>query len=288
LDSVESGVFTKTRVIRGVHGDFLRGCASDPVRGGFLTFSSDGTSKYFDAKGDHHVTYEVSRDVNYGVAVTASGHVVVGGEGKNCKVFDAQATRSQSLPIPSQMLSVASFPNGDVATGVGGKGSFIEVWSSDPSRQLAGEDLKTAQATMASAAPAAPQSQGSSGHGIPASMIKPFETLQAPGASHGANVIVLVDGAPNMYQWSETEYQWELIGPVSAGSSGEGSAPPPAPAASSSFDVNVTVDLGNGRSLPLGFNRGSDPFAVAVQFVMDNGLPELFLPQIEQYVRQLM
>jgi hypothetical protein len=292
LADVENGTFTRGRVIRAAHSDFLRGCVPDAKGGGFLTFSNDGTARRFTAAGDTKCTFQVGNQIVYTACVTESGDVVAGGEGKLCKIFgNGESKASQSLPIDQSLISLGALSNGDFITGTGGKASFLRIWSADPSRQLAEEEAKAAEAKASEARGSpAPSSGGNSATGgIPAHMIKPASVLQQPGASDGANVIVMTEGAPYMYQWSETNYQWDLIGAVSTNASGPAPAPAPTPTPSASaFDINVKVDLGTGSMLDLGFNRDSDPYAVAIGFCFQHGIDEQFVPQIMQYIQQLL
>ena len=273
------GEFKRGRVIQGAHSDALRGVVPDASQGGFVTFSNDGTSKRFTSAGDEKQTFVAcDRNVCYAATVTPEGEVAAGGEGepKACKVFSLDGKTNQSLPQAGVLLSVNVLPNGDIVTGCGGKQSFVRIWSKHISRQLSDEDATSALAVTTANTPA-PQASSGSG-GLPANIkVESVDVLQQPGEKHGAVKIVNYDGVNQLYQWDEIEYQWEHQGEVTT-----------KPPQKTKYDFEVTVDLGGGAALPLKFNRTDDTYAVAVQFVTDNRLDQFFIPQIQQYIENLV
>ena len=110
------------------------------------------------------------------------------------------------------------------------------------------------------------------------------DVLNQPGASDGAVKIVDMEGVASVYQWSEAEYQWEHLGEAMAGPEGGSSGG----SNNSGYDFNVDVDLGQGAPIPLRFNRSDDAYTVALQFIETNRLDMYSLPQILQYVENLL
>lgn len=270
----EGDEFKRGRVIQRAHGDSLRGVTAG-ANGGFITFSNDGTARLWSSTGDAMGTCRACDSaIAYCAAVLPkSGEVVAGGEPKTCKIFSPEGKQTQELPHTGALLSVTVLPNGDILTGCGGSNTFARVWTRSPSRQS--PDLAVPEAKAASSSSG---EGGGGGGGLDLNNLPGAEVLQQPGKKDGAVVIAKVDGTPSVYQWSETEYQWDYVGEAMAG--------PPKPV--KKFDFDVKVDLGQGPGLQLQFNRGADPFQVAIDFVNKHSLEPFDIPTIENYVRQLL
>ncbi|KAA6380739.1 MAG: putative Phospholipase A-2-activating protein, partial [Streblomastix strix] len=207
--------------------------------------------------------------------------VVVGAEDRSANIFDLEVfTKHAVLPHPKSVTSVASLPNGDIITACDDGG--IRVWSNDPKRKQGNENLtKQYEEKLLQRL-------------VKGLLLKQYPTVEQLnktiiGNKDGEIKVARQGTFPKVYKWEEASQHWILVGDLIEGE-GESDTHQNETGRymvdGEEFDFAFPVDLGQGRSYQLGFNRDCNDWEVAQDFIYKHDLSQEFLHQIAKFIEQ--
>mmetsp|Transcript_31886 Transcript_31886/g.79536 ORF Transcript_31886/g.79536 Transcript_31886/m.79536 type:complete len:838 (+) Transcript_31886:219-2732(+) len=271
------------------HTDVVRGLAL--VAGlGFASVANDGTLRLWSLDGSALLTIAASESFLYSVASLPSGELAVCGEDRTLRLF-RDGNLVQAIPHPSPVWSVACLPNGDLVTGCAD--SVARVFSCDAALKADSSVLSTFLMEVQAQTLPATEIPGQVG-GVDVANLPDESALSEPGTKEGQYKIVRdATGDPCLYTWSMADGQWNKVGTV-VGDPNSASAPSGVgPTLGQKhfkgelYDFVFDVDIAEGQPpLQLPYNRATDPFTAAQQFIWDNDLPQTYLEQTADFIVQ--
>uniref|UniRef100_A0A8D9BFC4 Phospholipase A-2-activating protein n=2 Tax=Cacopsylla melanoneura TaxID=428564 RepID=A0A8D9BFC4_9HEMI len=271
----EEGAFLKT--LTG-HTDCVRGLAilnnTD-----FISCSNDASIKIWDSTTGKCVdTLYGHPNFIYSVAAHSSALITTGGEDQCVTAYHNK--EQQSFLIPAQSVwAVTILPNSDIVTG--SSDGIVRVFSANPDRQAEPTVLAQYAEDVKKLKSANEQEIG----GVKVSDLPGREVLYEPGKSDG-QVKMVRDGAMVVaYSWSESGKEWTKLGDVmgSAGGTQENSGT--VLYEGKEYDFVFSVDIEEGKPpLKLPYNVSEDPWHAAQNFIHKNGLSQMFLEQVANFI----
>lgn len=257
------------------HTDTVRGLGLMP-NVGILSASHDGSIRLWALSGESLVEMVGHTSLVYSVAAHSSGVIASGSEDRYTKLW-RDATCVQSIEHPGCVWDVKFLPNGDLVTAC--SDGVIRIWTTDADRMAGTPELDAFEAQLSFY-----KSNTKTVGGIKVSELPGLEALQQPGTKNGQTKVIREGDTGVAYSWNSTEYKWDKIGEVVDGPDDlqgrkklDGVA----------YDYVFDVDIEDGepiRKLP--YNRGDNPYFVAEQWLLKEGLPLTYREQIVQFILQ--
>jgi phospholipase A-2-activating protein len=211
---------------------------------------------------------------------SGTGFVTAGGDGRVWVWADGVCVQKIELPC-TDALMVDAAPNGDIV--VGCPDGTARVFSTNPERQMASEEIITykhgvaaALSQLQEAAAAGGQDSGMVGD-LDTNDIQGPEALEKPGKDNGQVVMVKKGGKIEAHEWSEAEGKWQYIGVVSDAKE-EQEQPPPG---WQYFDIKL-----NGATLRAKHKIGDNPYMTAQKFIHANDLEQFFLDEVAEFITE--
>eukprot|EP00004_Rigifila_ramosa_P012527 TRINITY_DN2713_c0_g1_i1.p1 TRINITY_DN2713_c0_g1~~TRINITY_DN2713_c0_g1_i1.p1 ORF type:complete len:713 (-),score=154.99 TRINITY_DN2713_c0_g1_i1:38-2176(-) len=255
------------------HTDAVRGLALLPGVG-FVSCSNDCTLKLWALTGECLQTLEGHESFIYSVAVLTSGELASCSEDRNVKVWNLGEGRVvQSIVHPSSVWNVAAAENGDVVTACAD--GAARIFTREPSRLAPLDVRELYDARVASVLIPRAQNEGLDINTLPGP-----EALLQDGTRDGQPRIIRRGTQAEAYQWSGAEQRWIKIGDVATS---DGGAPTKKVYNGKEYDYIFDVDL-EGVMRKLCYNVTENPYKVAQDFIIQEGLDQSFLEQIAQFI----
>ncbi|XP_057836619.2 uncharacterized protein LOC131046848 [Cryptomeria japonica] len=255
------------------HTDTVRGLAIMPDVG-ILSASHDGSVKLWALSGETLVELIGHSSIVYSVAAHSSGLIASGSEDRFAKVWrDAECL--QSIEHPGCVWDVKFLPCGDLVTAC--SDGVVRIWTVDQDRMAGLPEVHAYEAQL-SAYKCNTKLVG----GVKVLDLPGMEALQQPGTKNGQTKIVREGDCGVAYSWNMSEYKWDKIGEVVDGpddSQGRKTLDGVA------YDYVFDVDIGDGepiRKLP--YNHGGNPYYVAEQWLLKEGLPMTYREQVVEFI----
>eukprot|EP00252_Welwitschia_mirabilis_P020798 TRINITY_DN5175_c0_g1_i1.p1 TRINITY_DN5175_c0_g1~~TRINITY_DN5175_c0_g1_i1.p1 ORF type:complete len:778 (+),score=142.56 TRINITY_DN5175_c0_g1_i1:80-2413(+) len=261
------------------HSDTVRRLAVMPNLG-FLSASHDGSIKLWALAGELLMEMVGHTSLVYSVAAVSdpvSAEVVIasGSEDHFLKLWK-DGTCFQTIEHPGCVWDVKFLPNGDVVSAC--SDGVIRIWTKAPERMASDEEIQAFESNLCLY-----KCETKKVGGIRVSDLPGPEALQQPGTKHGQTLIIREGDSGVAYSWNSKEYMWDKIGEVVDGpdaSQGGKQMLDGIP-----YDYVFDVDIGDGeptRKLP--YNRGDNPYSVADQWLLKEGLPLLHREQVVEFI----
>uniref|UniRef100_A0A0D6QXS4 Phospholipase A-2-activating protein n=1 Tax=Araucaria cunninghamii TaxID=56994 RepID=A0A0D6QXS4_ARACU len=255
------------------HTDTVRGLAVMPNLG-ILSASHDGCVRLWALSGETLLEMVGHSSIVYSVAAHSSGVVASGSEDRFAKLW-RDAACFQSIEHPGCVWDVKFLPNGDLVTAC--SDGVIRMWTTDHERMAGPAEVEAFEAQLSSY-----KCNTKMVGGVKVSDLPGLEALQQPGSKNGQTKIVREGDSGVAYSWNMAEYKWDKIGEVVDGPDGSqgrktlDGVP---------YDHVFDVDIGDGepiRRLP--YNRGDNPYYVAEQWLLKEGLPLTYREQVVEFI----
>lgn len=255
------------------HTDTVRGLGVMP-NVGILSASHDGAIRLWALSGEALVEMVGHTSLVYSVAAHSSGVIASGSEDRFAKLW-RDAACVQSIEHPGCVWDVKFLPNGDLVTAC--SDGIVRIWTTDAERMAGTPELDAFEAQLSFY-----KSNTKTVGGIKVSELPGLEALQQPGTKSGQTKVIREGDTGVAYSWNSAEYKWDKIGEVVDGPDDlqgrkklDGIA----------YDYVFDVDIEDGepvRKLP--YNRGDNPYFVAEQWLLKEGLPLTYKEQIVQFI----
>eukprot|EP00731_Ephydatia_muelleri_P024286 Em0016g557a len=195
---------------------------------------------------------------------------VSGGEDGTLRVWNGDVCK-QVLQLPANSVwSVWCMSNGDIACG--SSDSVARIFTALDERAASAEVLSNFLAAVDNHKAASSQSD------IDVSTLPGLEALSRQGTKHGDTQMVNNNGIPEVYQWNEVTEQWDKIGNAVA-KAPEKSAVYEGKEYDYVFDIELDEGSPVMRKLKLPYNKNTDPYLAADDFLNANELPSCYLDQ---------
>ncbi|CAL7942520.1 unnamed protein product [Xylocopa violacea] len=186
---------------------------------------------------------------------------------------------NDATPSKTSVWCLALLPNGDVVTG--SSDGVVRIFSCNPELYADSETLQEFEQEVANVMLNAQQELG----GIKVKDLPDAKALLQPGQRDGQTKIVNDGDVIRAYSWSQNEQKWIRIGDVMGASGGSAATSGKLLYNGIEYDYVFSVDIQDGvPPLKLPYNNGQDPWHVAQKFLHDNGLSQLFLDQVANFI----
>ncbi|KAJ1966719.1 WD repeat protein Lub1 [Dispira parvispora] len=266
------------------HTDCVRGLAllsdtlGDPHQATFASCSNDGTIRLWTLDGTCVQVLHGHTSFIYSLCCLPSGELVSSGEDRTVKVWRDNAC-IQTLTLPAQSIwSVETTPEGDVLVGSSNRTAYL--FTRSPDKYATSEAIQQYEDQLASFT----TSKKSVGEEVSDKNLSDPSILQQPGRKEGQVVMIKEPtGAVTAHQWESLAQRWVKVGTVvdaideNRRQLHEGRE----------YDYVFTVDVEEGKPpLKLPYNRGQDPFVAAQEFLNTHLLPQSYLDEVVQFIKQ--
>ncbi|KAK3090943.1 hypothetical protein FSP39_015921 [Pinctada imbricata] len=259
------------------HEDCVRGIAVIGS-GEFLSCSNDSSVRRWSITGDCLAVHYGHENFVYSIAMLPNGEdFVSSGEDRTVRVWRGGKC-VQTIAHPAQSVwAVCVLPNGDIVTG--SSDGVIRVFTTSPNRTAPEEEQKAYEEQVSSTA--VPTQLGD----IKSEDLPGPEVLNNPGTKDGQQKIVRQGNNIELYQWDSTQREWKKIGDVVGSSGGTQQTSGKTLHEGKEYDYVFSVDIEEGKPpLKLPFNVTEDPWFAAQKFLEKNGLSQLFLDQVANFI----
>ncbi|XP_017880052.1 phospholipase A-2-activating protein [Ceratina calcarata] len=249
----------------------------------FLTCGNDASIRHWDAlAGTCLGTYYGHENYIYSILALENGtSIFTCGEDRTLRIWNAtELDISQTITLPTQSVwCLALLPNGDVVTG--SSDAVIRIFTCDPERYAEPEAIQEFEQMAENLKLNAQLELG----GIKINDLPDEKVLLEPGQKDGQTKIVNDKGSVMAYSWSQDKQKWIKIGNVMGASGGSGATSGKQLYNGKEYDYVFSVDIQDGvPPLKLPYNKDDDPWHVAQKFLHDNGLSQLFLEQVANFI----
>ena len=243
----------------------------------FLTCANDATVRHWNASlGTCLGTYCGHENYIYSIVALENGtNIFTSGEDRTLRIWN-NTELNQTITLPTQSVwCIALLPDGDVITG--SSDSVVRIFTCNPEHYADAETLKEFEQEVASNKLNAQLELG----GMKVKDLPDEKALLQPGQRDGQTKIVNDGGVIRAYSWSQNEQKWIKIGDVMGASGGSGKQL----YNGKEYDYVFSVDIQDGvPPLKLPYNNDQDPWHVAQKFLLDNGLSQLLLDQVANFI----
>ncbi|KAG6802854.1 phospholipase A-2-activating protein [Apis mellifera caucasica] len=247
----------------------------------FLTCANDATVRHWNVSlGTCLGTYCGHENYIYSILALENGtSIFTCSEDRTLRIWH-NSELSQTITLPTQSVwCLALLPNGDVVTG--SSDGVVRIFSCNPERYADSETLQEFEQQVASVKLNAQQELG----GIKVKDLPDAKALLQPGQRDGQTKIINDGDAIRAYSWSQNEQRWIKIGNVMGASGGSVATSGKQLYNGIEYDYVFSVDIQDGiPPLKLPYNNDQDPWHVAQKFLHDNGLSQLFLDQVANFI----
>lgn len=247
----------------------------------FLTCANDATVRHWNASlGTCLGTYCGHENYIYSIVAFENGtSIFTAGEDRTLRIWN-NSELSQTITLPTQSVwCIALLPDGDVVTG--SSDGIVRIFTCNPEQYAEPEVLQKFEQEVASVKLNAQQELG----GIKVKDLPDAKALLQPGQRDGQTKIINDGDAIRAYSWSQNEQSWIKIGDVMGASGGSAATSGKQLYNGKEYDYVFSVDIQDGiPPLKLPYNNGQDPWHVAQKFLHDNGLSQLFLDQVANFI----
>ncbi|XP_066598418.1 phospholipase A-2-activating protein [Prorops nasuta] len=248
----------------------------------FLTCSNDATIRHWNSKTGACLGVYNGHDENYIYSVAANfdtSYIFTSGEDWTIRVWHNQEL-DQTILLPSQSVwSIAIKSNGDIISGA--SDGIIRIFSADPERYADPESLKSYEEQTE----AVKIRKKIEHEGIKVDNLPLPSALEQPGKKDGETKMINHGGTVKAHSWSQSEMRWICIGDVLGASSSTNATTGKQLYNGKEYDYVFSVDIEEGAPpLKLPYNHGDDPWHVAQKFINDNGLSQMFLDQVANFI----
>jgi phospholipase A-2-activating protein len=207
---------------------------------------------------------------------TSGEEVVSSGEDSSVRVWRGGSCR-QVVGIPATSVwSVCCLDNQDIVTG--SSDGVVRIFSVDPQTIASPEVIANYESKMEE------HRRRSKKSDIDVSSLPGPEALASDGQKPGQTLMINNGGAAEVYQWNADLHQWDKIGDAIS------KAPESAVYQGQEYDYVFDIELDEGgptmRKLKLPYNKDTDPYVAAMEFLEANGLPEMYLDQVAEFIVQ--
>ncbi|GAA5890265.1 hypothetical protein JCM6882_008775 [Rhodosporidiobolus microsporus] len=249
----------------------------------FASASNDGTIRIWNYQTGDQVTVLGAHDsFIYSLASlpsTCGGGLASSGEDGIIKVWNEEdGEEDQQILVPAlSVWSLAALPNGDLACGC--SDNLVWIFTRDDARAASEEVTKDYEGRLAEFR----------GPKAATPVVADRAALEQAGSKDGEVKLVRDGEATKAYQWDGSN--WNEVGEVVNGpdASSSASAPPAPPRLvhdGVEYDYVFSIDVKDDEPpLQLPFNLDDDPHEVSEAFVKQHGLPQSYLEQIVQFIR---
>ncbi|XP_076758177.1 phospholipase A2 activator protein isoform X1 [Xylocopa sonorina] len=247
----------------------------------FLSCANDATVRHWNASlGTCLGTYCGHENYIYSILALENGtSIFTCGEDRTLRIWN-NTELSQTITLPTQSVwCLALLPTGDVVTG--SSDGVVRIFSCNPELYADAEALQEFEQEVANVMLNAQQELG----GIKVKDLPDAKALLQPGQRDGQTKIVNDGDVIRAYSWSQNEQKWIRIGDVMGASGGSAATSGKLLYNGIEYDYVFSVDIQDGvPPLKLPYNNGQDPWHVAQKFLHDNGLSQLFLDQVANFI----
>ncbi len=247
-----------------------------PTGADIAAATNDGIIRLWTLKGELIASLIGHESFIYSLAVLPSGQLVSSGEDRSVRIWEGHNC-VQVITLPAiSVWSVSASPNGDIIVGASDK--IARIFTQDPERVADPQTLASFEESVkASSIP-----QQTVGQINMTDLPGPDFLTRKVGTKEGQSQIIKEDdGSACLYQWSNSQQQWEKIGQVvdSAASSGKTAYK------GKEYDYVFDIDIEDGKpSLKLPFNVTQNPYDAATKFLQDNELPMSYLEETANFI----
>ncbi|XP_057317804.1 phospholipase A-2-activating protein [Microplitis mediator] len=244
----------------------------------FLTCANDATIRHWNAiTGGSLGVYYGHENYIYSISATFDGSLVVSSsEDKSIRVWK-NGKVDQTIMVPTTSVwCVELLPNGDIVSG--SSDGIIRIFSSDSSRWASPEIMKVYEAQIIDDQAKAQKELAN----IKINELPSMRALGQPGTRDGQTKMINEGGKAIAYSWSQSEEQWVKVGDVVGAVNNDSQKQL---YEGKEYDYVFSIDIQDGvPPLKLPYNRTEDPWHVAQTFIHQNGLSQMFLDQIANFI----
>ncbi|KAK2566914.1 Phospholipase A-2-activating protein [Acropora cervicornis] len=269
------------------HSDCVRGLAVlSAVE--FVSSSNDCTIRRWLSTGECLQVYTGHTSFIYSIATLPNegGGFVSVGEDRTLRIWKGGEC-FQTITLPAQSIwSVTCLNNGDIVTG--SSDGIARVFTSCVEQVASQEELEQFNAEVASHAIPAEAASGQLGDYKLEDLSGP-EVLLRPGNESGQTKLIRRGNIIECHQWNGMETRWEKVGEVvgSAGTEGASRQSNKQNYNGKEYDFVFDVEIQEGSPrLKLPYNLTDDPWMAAHQFLERNGLSQMFLDQVVDFIQK--
>ncbi|KAG7212515.1 hypothetical protein KM043_012825 [Ampulex compressa] len=219
---------------------------------------------------------------NYIYSITAvpnGEYLYTSGEDRTIRIWHNNEIH-QTINLPTlSVWCIDLLQNGDIVAG--SSDSMVRIFSADPARYADPDNLQKFEKEVADSKLYAQQELG----GIKIKDLPGPQALQQVGQRDGQTKLINEGGSVKAYSWSQSDQKWIQIGDVMGASGGTTATSGKPLYNGKEYDYVFSIDIADGMpALKLPYNIGQDPWHVAQKFIHDNGLSQLFLDQIANFI----
>jgi phospholipase A-2-activating protein len=207
---------------------------------------------------------------------TSGEELVSCGEDASLRVWKGTSCR-QVVEVPATSLwSVCCMDNQDVV--IGSSDGVVRVFSADCEKIASSSVIANFESKLDEHRRKAKKSD------IDVSSLPGREALSTPGHKPGQTLMINNGGVAEVHQWNAVSETWEKIGDAI------GQAPESSVYQGQEYDYVFNIELDEGgptmRKLKLPYNKDTDPYVAAMEFLQANALPETYLDQVADFIVQ--
>ncbi|KAF0360437.1 phospholipase A-2-activating protein [Gigaspora margarita] len=255
------------------HTDCVRALALLPNTN-FVSCGNDSTLRIWTFSGQCIQELYGHTSFVYSLGVLPTGEIISSGEDRSVKIWkDGKCIQTIIHPATS-VWCVAPMPNGDIVSG--SSDGIARIFSRDSERVAESQILKDYDEQV-------------SKHAIPSNQVGDLkkdnlpglEALQRQGNKEGQVIMIRAGDMVEAHQWSQADQSWHKIGEVVDAVDQKRKQL----YKGREYDYVFDVDIGEGTpALKLPYNTNDDPYRAAREFISANGLPEVYMEQIVDFI----
>ncbi|EGV62251.1 PFU-domain-containing protein [Yamadazyma tenuis ATCC 10573] len=239
----------------------------------YLTCSADKYIRFWNGNSVTHI-FKGHTDVSfiYDLVALPNGLLVSAGEDRSVRIWKGQALL-QAITLPCISNWCLTNVGNDIV--VGSSDNSIRIFTSDPERYAAKEDLERFEESVKTST-IAEQSVDINKTDVPG-----YERLEVHGTEGQTVMVKSPVGVIEAYQWSNG--QWNKIGDVVGSSASSDKKVHNG----KEYDYVFDVDFEDGKPpLKLPYNAGDNTYTVANQFLADNELPASYVQDVVAFLEK--
>ncbi|XP_043269766.1 phospholipase A-2-activating protein [Venturia canescens] len=262
------------------HTDCVRGAVpiSDDE---FLTCANDATVRHWNSKsGTCLGEFTGHENYIYSIAATVGGNLVVtSGEDRTLRVWK-NGVIDDIVAVPAQSVWCCEFlSNGDIVAG--SSDCAVRIFTANKERYAHPAAMQAFEEEVAKDQLQAKLSVGA----VKIRELPGPTELQKPGREDGQTKMINENGKAKAYMWSMSERKWTLVGDVMGGIGGDVQSSGKQLYNGEEYDYVFSVDIQDGvPPLKLPYNVTEDPWHAAQKFIHRNGLSQMFLDQVANFI----